>query len=110
MILMNGGLAADRCPPRLFVDVCLLIHVLQGVNGTVLSMGVSLCLDQRCMGGCAKVSGKMFAVSSALLLKKAEGGQMQRWVIAVCASLGVYVSVRVWVHACMGGVYVCMYV
>lgn len=47
---MNRGLAADRCPPSVFVDVCLLIHVLQGVNSTVLSMGISLCLD-RVYGG-----------------------------------------------------------
>lgn len=104
---MSRGLAADRCPPRLYVDVCLLIHVLQGVNGTVLSAGVSLCLDQSCMGGCAKVSGRMFAVSSALLLKEAEGGNGSLLCVRVEVCMLEYVC------GCMrvvGGVYVCMYV
>lgn len=73
---MNRGLTADRYPPRLFVDICLLVPVLQGVNSTVLSMGMSLYLDWGSIRGCAKVSGGMFAVSSALLLRKVEGGQM----------------------------------
>lgn len=73
---MNRGLAADRYAPRLFVDICLLVHVLQGVNSTVLSMGMSLCLDSGSIRGCAKVSGRMFAVSSALLLRKEERGQI----------------------------------
>lgn len=76
MISTNRGLAAGKRSPRLFADVRLLIHVLQGLKSTVLSMSVPLCPGGGVYRGRAEGSGRVFAVSSALSLRTAEGGQM----------------------------------
>lgn len=75
MILMNRGLAANICSPRLFVDVCLLIHVLQGMNSSALPMSMPLCPEGGVYRGCVEGSGRVLAVSSALFLRTT-GGQM----------------------------------
>lgn len=78
MISTNRVLAAHGCSPRLFREVCLLIHVLQGQIVPCFCEYVSLLWwwSGGVHAGCAEVSRRISAVSSALWLRKAEGGQM----------------------------------
>ena len=62
------------------------------------SQGAALCLGGGwgVYGECAKVSGRVFAVSLTLRLRKTEGRQVSFWVAAVCVEFRCVG----WGHAC----------